>query len=57
MLGGGREGDGEGYGKRMEGRDMGWWWGSLGSAGCLGGWDASSECVDVTSWLWLNIQE
>ena len=56
MLGGGR-GDGEGYGKRMEGRDMGWWWGSLGSAGCLGGWDASSECVDVTSWLWLNIQE
>lgn len=41
-----------GEGKEETGRDTkgGWW-------GCLGGGDASSESVDVTSWLRLNIQE
>ena len=48
---GGEGGDGEGYERRMEGENMGGWW------GCLGGGDASSESVDVTSWLRLNIQE
>ena len=54
---GGEGRDGEGYRRRVEGEIWGWCWGCLGNGGCLGGGDASSECVDVTSWLRLNIQE
>ena len=45
--GGGERGDGEGYGRRVEGGDMEWW----------GDGDESSEYVDMTSWPRLNIHE
>ena len=50
-------GDREGYGRRMERGKYGVVVGVFGEWGVFGGGDASSECVDVTFWLRLNVQE